>query len=392
LRRFLKTQAHCVYLEADMTDGDPVTKNDERTATGRPTMSKPEGELEYPATFDDPVDAIRFYMAEKGFTQKDLVPMIGSRSKVSEVLSGSRGITMAMARALHRHLEIPAEDLLKEPKVLIPDRSDEIDWRRFPLRQMANRGWIEPEGSLRDDAEELLTSLMERAGGSQYVTALYHKNDQKRANAKTDPYALNAWCWQVLAQANARRWPFPYRRPNDPLDLMRQVARLSPAPDGPRRAVTFLRERGIAVEIVPHLPRTHLDGAAMMSSDGRPVIGLTLRYDRIDNFWWVLMHELAHATAHLDDNPAFIDDLKLESTGAKEKEADQLAQDALIPRDVWQASGLAKRPSTMAVISLAQELNVHPAIVAGRARHELSDFRKLSKFVGSREVNHLFDV
>ena len=375
-----------------MTDGDPVTKIDERTATTRLTISPPEGEPEYPATFDDPVDAIRFYMAKKGFTQKDLVPMIGSRSKVSEVLSGSRGITMAMARALHRHLEIPADDLLKEPRVRINDRSADIDWRRFPLRQMVHRGWIEPRGNLRDDAEELLTGLMERAGGSQHVTALYHKNDQKRANAKTDPYALNAWCWQVLAQANGRHWSSPYRRPNNPQDLMQQVARLSPAPDGPRRAVMFLHDRGIAVEIVPHLPRTHLDGAAMMSSDGRPVIGLTLRYDRIDNFWWVLMHELAHATAHLDDNPAFIDDLKLESTSAKEQEADRLAQDALIPRDVWQASGLATRPSPMAVIGLAQELNIHPAIVAGRARHELSDYRKLSKFVGSREVNHLFGV
>ena len=67
--------------------------------------------------FNDPVEAIRFYMAERGLKQRDLVPMIGSRSKVSEVLSGTRMLTMPMARALHQHLGIPADVLLKEPDV-----------------------------------------------------------------------------------------------------------------------------------------------------------------------------------------------------------------------------------------------------------------------------------
>ena len=61
----------------------------------------------------------------------------------------------------------------------------------------------------------------------------------------------------------------------------------------------FLNRHGISVEIVRHLPRTYLDGAALQSADGHPVIGLTLRYDRVDNFWWVLLHELAHVTRHL---------------------------------------------------------------------------------------------
>lgn len=49
------------------------------------------------------------------------------------------------------------------------------------------------------------------------------------------------------------------------------------------------------------LPRTHLDGAALQLADGTPVIGLTLRYDRVDNFWFCLLHELAHALCPLRD-------------------------------------------------------------------------------------------
>jgi len=61
-----------------------------------------------------PVAAIEFRMEQAGLAPRDLVPYIGSRAKVSEVLSGKRALTMRMARALHEHLGIPAEVLLQQ--------------------------------------------------------------------------------------------------------------------------------------------------------------------------------------------------------------------------------------------------------------------------------------
>ena len=343
--------------------------------------------------FKDPVEAIKFYMAEHGLQQRDLVPMIGSRSKVSEVLSGTRSLTMPMARALHRHLGIPADVLLKEPVVPVGDSDNVIDWRRFPLSEMAKREWIETRKDLREDAEYLVRGLMHKAGCNEATTALYRKTDQNRANAKTNPYALNAWCWRVLAQANERDLPADYEADADQAELLIQVAKLSPAIDGPRKAVDFLAQKGIAVEMVRHLTRTHLDGAAMASVNGRPVIGMTLRYDRIDNFWWVLMHELAHVVRHLPaPNEPFIDDLGLASTDAMETEADEFAYECLIPKAIWQDSGVLENPSPMAVIALAQEVGIHPAIVAGRARRERQKYRLLSQFVGTGEVRRLFEL
>ena len=343
--------------------------------------------------FDDPIQAIKFYMDARGLTQRDLVPLIGNRSKVSEVLAGTRGLTMPMARALHRHLGIPADVLLKEPVVQTGECNIELDWRQFPLRQMAKRGWIENRSNLQENAKELVTELMQRAGHTQVASALFRKNDQNRANAKTDPYALNAWCWRVLAQANEKTLPQRYRRPDNTMGLMNQVARLSPATDGPLRAVEFLAEHGIAVEILRHLPRTHLDGAAMKSAAGFPVIGLTLRYDRIDHFWYTLLHEISHAIDHLDDNRnSFFDDFGIESVDNKEQDADEKASESLIPRDDWLASGISQNPSPMAVMALAHEVGVHPAIVAGRARHERQNYRLLTQFVGTRTVRALFHV
>ena len=62
----------------------------------------------------DPIAAIEFAMERRGLERSDLVLLIGSDRKVSEVLSGKRDITMQMARALHKHLDIPAETLLQE--------------------------------------------------------------------------------------------------------------------------------------------------------------------------------------------------------------------------------------------------------------------------------------
>ena len=68
-----------------------------------------------PMGYPSPVAAIKFRMDQVGLGLCDLVPFIGSRAKVSEILSGKRAITMPMARALHEHLGIPAEVLLREP-------------------------------------------------------------------------------------------------------------------------------------------------------------------------------------------------------------------------------------------------------------------------------------
>ena len=62
---------------------------------------------------------------------------------------------------------------------------------------------------------------------------------------------------------------------------------------GPVKARELLASKGVTLIIERHLPGTYLDGAAMLAENGNPVIGLTLRHDRLDNFWFVLFHELS---------------------------------------------------------------------------------------------------
>lgn len=353
-----------------------------------------------PIGYPSPVAAIEFRMEQAGLTPRDLAPVLGSRAKVSEVLSGKRSITMSMARALHEHLQIPAEVLLQEPATAADQPEEEIQWRRFPLKEMAKRKWIPSVPNLAERAEHLVRDLINRAGGWQVArAALYRKNDHLRTNAKTDPYALQAWCWQVLATANDNLPSVAYEPGTVTLDFLSHVARLSWSDDGPRVAQKFLAEHGVPLVVERHLPRTHLDGAALRLGDGRPVVALTLRYDRIDSFWFCLLHELAHVGRHLGENTgtAFVDDLSLRKpAGAmedtREAEADEWAAEALIPSAEWETSPVREHPTPLGVTSLAHHLQVHPATVAGRIRFERQDYRLLSQFVGTGKVRVEFDA
>lgn len=131
----------------------------------------------------------------------------------------------------------------------------------------------------------------------------------------------------------------------------------------------------------------------MMRPDGHPVVALTLRRDRLDSFWFTLAHELAHVVLHLaqGDSTIFIDDLESDgSRGRKEKEADRLASDLLIPRDLWKESDTSElaRPDTAR--TLAARAHVHPAIVAGRIQYEMKNYKILTTLVGSRMLRKQF--
>ncbi len=99
-----------------LLDIDPETGTDESDELELLTLLIVDYEkIHFPIDLPDPIEAIKFRMEQQGLTNKDLIPYLGSRSRVSEVLSRKRPLTLNMIRALHRGLGIPAEVLLNEP-------------------------------------------------------------------------------------------------------------------------------------------------------------------------------------------------------------------------------------------------------------------------------------
>lgn len=372
-------------------DPDPGTPEAEKLGLLALTLQDYESR-EFPKRKPDPVEAIKFRMEQQNLTQRDLVPYIGSRSKVSEVLSGKRPLTLAMIRALHTNLGIPADVLLAEGK-LSDLGAAELAWERFPLREMIKRGWItEAVDDIRGQAEEVLRRFFSPLGPVSRLAVLYRGTDHVRSARRIDRYALTAWTGRVMLQALDNPPKGKYVPGTVDLPFMREVARLSWSDRGPLLAREYLDKHGVSLIIEPHLPRTLLDGAAIMALGRHPVVALTVRYDRIDNFWFCLMHELAHIALHFGEDVApFYDDLDVESQDdSKEVQADELAGEALIPEESWESSPARRLRSPEAAEHLAKKLGIHPAIVAGRMRHFFKAYRLLNNLVGHRQVRKHF--
>jgi len=195
-----------------------------------------------------------------------------------------------------------------------------------------------------------------------------------------------------MRRALSQKPPTPYQSGSINDDFMRQLAQLSWSSQGPRLAQEFLAQHGICLVVERHLPKTYLDGAAFFLDPNYPVIGMTLRYDRLDNFWFCLMHEVTHIRFHLgEQEQAYYDDLEFSGKDdPRESAADELAREVLVPRRVWISSAAHDVRSSDAAVSLARQLHVHPAVVAGRMRYEWDDFTILNSLLGHRMVRPLF--
>lgn len=343
-----------------------------------------------------PIGAIKFRMDQLGLTQKDLASVIGNKSKVSEILSGKRDLSLRMIRALRTHLNIPADVLIGHGERADWGKLSNISFDQYPVQEMAKNGAFVGSKltNFKDRSEECISYLIDKIGGPKAIPAgLFRKSTSARLNANLSVPALQGWSLQVLSKAAENRFVAAFQQDNINDSFLSALVHLSIFDDGPRLARELLAKNGIALVAVHHLSKTYLDGAAFMTGDGRPVIGLTLRHDRLDNFWFTLLHEIGHVHLHLSAGSFFADDMSLRGTATDndaESEADQFAEAALLPTDF---DLVEKEDLTAADIAKYAALHsVHPAIIAGNIQYRRNDYRSFSRLLGRGTVRKLFDI
>lgn len=344
-----------------------------------------------PPVVPDPIEAILFRLDQAGLARKDLISYIGSAPKVSEVLARKRPLSLTMIRRLHQGLGIPADVLISGAEageaVL---EAPEIDYTRFPLKEMLDRGCFGSfsgnAARLKDHAEDLMRSFLRGLSPNSAQPALMRAPMHQRGARQMDDAALLAWRLCVLKKSRAIDLSRGYKKGVITARWLRELARLSSFQEGPKLAREYLERAGIALVVEPHFKGTYLDGAAMLDQ-GRPIVALTLRHDRLDNFWFVLLHELAHVARHLDEgHPFFADDLdSTDKADRQEAEADAMASEALIPASEWASADIKVSPTPKNAEAIADRLNIHPAIIAGRIRHEQGNYRLLPRLLGQGE-------
>lgn len=348
----------------------------------------------FPIEAPDPISAIKFRMEQQGLKSKDLIPFIGNKSKVSEVLSGKRALSLTMIRNLHKGLGIPAEVLIQETGKNLPDSSIMEHGINFPFAEMFRRGWFSDffSGSLnaaKDLKEELLVKFIGPFDIKDFELCCNRKSETQSDSENINDI-LMAWRIRVMNKAVTEKL-VKWNKEVLTDDFFSELVKLSYLQEGPKLAKEFLNKAGIHFVIEPHLDKTHLDGSAMLMPDGSPLVAITLRYDRLDSFWFTLFHELAHVKMHLSENKmAYFDDMTNEMNKKIEKEANSYAKNMLIQDILWKSSGLKITSSAAEIKEFASRVRINPAIPAGRLRYENNNYTVFTNLIGNGAVRKMF--
>ncbi|MAT45330.1 MAG: DNA-binding protein [Anaerolineaceae bacterium] len=333
----------------------------------------------------------------KNYSQKDLAELMGLKEQQIQRYEAE----MYMSANLRRLIEVAnvlgiSISNLPDLKSQDKDNPDLINiltnWSKFPIKTMYKRGWFEDfTGSLNEALKhggELISDFTHPVINKSFVSL---NRMHIRSASKLDEYALFAWKCRVISLALTIKPKTKFESKNLNQQWLRELVQLSQFSDGPIKAKDKLLEIGIVLIIEPHLPNTYLDGAAFLF-ENMPIIGMTLRYDRIDNFWFVLLHELSHVKVHLQKGKleTIYDNLDSENVDKIEIQADQMASEALIPKDLWQNAIARFTKTEKAVRNFAKKLQISPAIVAGRIRYETQNFSILKDMVGFGELRNQF--
>jgi len=269
--------------------------------------------------------------------------------------------------------------------------------RSETAREMARRKWIRStSASLRERVADRALALLEFLTVSRPATPAYAMFKGRRLSSQRsfmDEFATHAWIAHITDVSRDHVMPFAFNAKNINRDFLKSLTKLTTHERGPRFALDAVREIGICVVLESGLPGMSVDGASFHLVGSGPVLALTLRHDRLDNFWFTLFHEIAHICLHLSEpgDDIFVDSIDDGDSDEieAEAEANAFAKDSLIPRDTWLRSNAYRFGNESSVLALAKQLDIHPAIVAGRIRYERRQFGIFNDLIGRGQVRDL---
>ena len=323
-----------------------------------------------------------FYLREeleaRGWTQRDLAYILGvPEQAVNMIIAGRRGISPEMAKALATAFDVHPDLFANLQSTYEMARAREPDpgiARRarlqsaYPIREMIKRGWLEDT-----DAAMLEVQMAQFFGVTSANDIPHLEHAAKKSHYEETPPAQLAWLFRVRQIAQGMAVP-SYSEKGLREALPRLHAMMIDAEET-RHVPRLLAECGIRFVIVECLPNAKIDGVCFWLDKKSPVIGMSLRFDRIDNFWFVLRHEIEHVLQK-DGQIKEIIDAELEGERAEdsaslpkeERVANSSAADFCIPSAEINSFVARKAPffSERDVLGFARRLQIHPGLVVGQ--------------------------
>ena len=348
-----------------------------------------------PMPVDHPGSFIAEELEARGWLQADLAYILGmDAGQLNKLISGMADINPDIAMALGDAFDMPPDFFMNLQKIYDLNRAKKADpgvrarasWlSAFPVREMIKRGWIE-------DAEPGLLDLqMMRffeknrvadipfVGGAELMAHAEKKSDYE----ETTPVQ---YVWLTRVRKIAEQMDCPPYSEASLRDSLATIRSHMMEKEDFSRIPHILKKCGVRFVVVEALPGSKIDGVCVWIGD-QPVIGMTLRLDRADNFCFVLRHEIEHVLKKDGVAMTFapVDEFDPDAPDDErecEKAADEAAAEFCVPQALLASFIVRKSPfiSERDVLTFAARIEINPAVVVGQIQRKTKRWTFLRKY------------
>jgi HTH-type transcriptional regulator/antitoxin HigA len=329
-----------------------------------------------------PGEFIKDELEARGWTQQDLAEITGRQSSViSGLINGKRAVSSDIASDLAAAFGTTAQlwmNIETAHQLFVENRTSEVVARKAklfakaPIAEMIKRGWIEPSKDL-DVLEGRVLKFFE-------INSLDQEANLSYAARRSTPTANSSQvAWVYRAKKIARGIQVGAFSNAAFAHALARLKELRSNPEDVRLVPRILAHAGVRFVLIEKLSKGKIDGACFWLDEFSPVIAISMRYDRLDHFWYITAHECGHIKNRdaLGGQPILDVDLVGEQALAFndkseiEKRADIFAENFLVEKREMDNFIGRFRPlySKQKIKNFASRIKVHPAIVLGQLQH-----------------------
>jgi len=350
--------------------------------------------------YKTPGQLLGVLLSERGWTKRTLSVVLGmDEAKISRYASDRQPMTADVALLLEEVFGVDASiflalqcsyDLAMARVVAQPDpkrKTRAALHHGLPLADMIKRGWI----NAKDVRDPVIEEELVRFFGTNRVEDIEILPHSAKKTEVSEPATAVQIAWLYRVRKIAREMLVARYNQDALAAAVIKLKTLLISPDAARKAPRILAEAGVRFLIVESLPGAKIDGVCFWLNDRSPVIAMTMRFDRVDNFWFVLRHEIEHVLqGHGRDKEKFMLDVELASDAAADAElaeeeriANEAAADFCVPKKMMEAFIARKSPffHDRDILAFAKMINVHPGLIAGQIRHRTKNYTRFQNYL-----------
>jgi HTH-type transcriptional regulator / antitoxin HigA len=318
-----------------------------------------------------------------GLSQAELAERTGRPKKtINEIIKGKAAVTPETALQFERVLGIAASFWvsLEQHYRQALARSEErtrlaqyVDWlKRFPISDLISRQWIKPKADKVELVQEVLSffGVASPEAWDEVWSSSLLGTSFRQAHSRTGDFGVIA-AWLRRGEIQGRELECQPYSSSRFKEALRKIRELTRDQDINRACELMIKEcslAGVAVVLIPELPRLRVCGATRWLSAEKALLQLSLFYKRDDQFWFSFFHEAAHILLH-GKKEIFVDEAN-GSQDREEKEANKFAAEYLIPHDEYMGFIDDRNFTASQIIKFANRLKISPSIVVGRLQHD----------------------